>query len=517
MLGPYIHDIDPIITSVRGVHLWWYGLSYSLGFLNAYLFLRRNRARLGLSLPAVYDLTLFLAVGVLIGGRSLVVFNNEWSFYREHLSLMPAIWLGGLATHGLIVGGAAGVLAFCILFRKPFRPILDALAIAAALILGCGRIGNFIDGQIVGSLTNVPWAVKFPEAGGFRHPVVLYDGVKNFMLIPLLLWVRSRGVPPGRLAVLFIFLYAALRIPIDLLREYPITLLGLPTGQTFNIAMALLGAILLLRNWLRRPGTRVDAPSAPIDVPPGAGLRGRPRQAANAKRRGPVMLARGSLMHIARNAFVLVAAMAVLANAQDTLDAFLNWSRDQATTIGSAMRRVDNVGNRMSFRGLKTDRAISYKMRATWLTPEVIRATARLVQLNERMSPARARALVSEAEVAGDAIFLIELDPNEGSGVIPNDWTAVLQPKGLPRGDSGAATGTVVPKPRDVRALSGVFKRDYSYDIFWVVFPLHSDAGAPLFAPAVREAELVVTIQGREGIVSWPIPDYVRNRLSRTP
>ena len=76
MLGPYVHTIDPIILSVAGVHLWWYGLSYTLGFVNAHLFLRRNRRRLRLSLQSVYDLTLFLAVGVLSGGRSLVVFSN---------------------------------------------------------------------------------------------------------------------------------------------------------------------------------------------------------------------------------------------------------------------------------------------------------------------------------------------------------------------------------------------------------------------------------------------------------
>ncbi len=249
----FVHNIDPIVASVGGIHLWWYGLSYSLGFFNAYLFLRRNRERLGLSLAAVYDLTLCLCIGVLVGGRSLVVFNNEWAFYREHLSLIPAIWLGGLATHGLVLGGALGVFVFCLIHRRPFRPIFDALAIPAALILGCGRIGNFIDGQIVGSFTDVPWAVKFPEAMGFRHPVVLYDGLKNFALIPLLLWVRRHNPPPGRLAAVFVLLYPALRIPIDLLREYPITLFGLPTGQTFNVVMTILGVALLVRNWVRQP------------------------------------------------------------------------------------------------------------------------------------------------------------------------------------------------------------------------------------------------------------------------
>jgi phosphatidylglycerol:prolipoprotein diacylglycerol transferase len=242
------------------VHLWWYGLSYSAGFLNAFLFLRRRRESLGLSERSLYSLVLLLAVGVLVGGRSLVVFSNEWSFYRDHRSLIPAIWIGGLATHGLIVGGAAGVLAFCVLWKRPFRPIFDVLAVAAAVILGFGRIGNFIDGQIVGSLTSVPWAVRFPEADGFRHPVVLYDGLKNFLLVPVLLQVERRGAPPGRLAALFVFLYAALRIPIDLLRDYPITTFGLPTGQAFNLIMAAIGLALLLKNrWRQDAGIPATA------------------------------------------------------------------------------------------------------------------------------------------------------------------------------------------------------------------------------------------------------------------
>src|SRR5204863_7817875 len=112
-----------------------------------------------------------------------------WDFYREHLSLIPYVWLGGMATHGLLVGGAVGVFAWCLWRREPFRPVFDELAIAAAIIMGFGRLGNFIDGQIVGSVTSVPWAVKFPEADGFRHPVVLYDGLKNFLLVPILIWI----------------------------------------------------------------------------------------------------------------------------------------------------------------------------------------------------------------------------------------------------------------------------------------------------------------------------------------
>jgi phosphatidylglycerol:prolipoprotein diacylglycerol transferase len=202
-----------------------------------------------------------LACGALVGGRCLVVFNNEWAFYGEHVTLIPAIWIGGLASHGVLFGGGAGVLLFCRVHHRPFRPILDALVIPAAFIMGCGRIGNFIDGQIVGSVTSVPWAVKFPEAEGFRHPVVLYDGLKNFLLVPILLWLRNRGAPPGRVAAWFVVLYPALRIPIDLFREYPITMLGLPTGQTLNILMTLVGLALLARNWLRSGSPEDTQPS----------------------------------------------------------------------------------------------------------------------------------------------------------------------------------------------------------------------------------------------------------------
>ncbi|HUL74986.1 MAG TPA: prolipoprotein diacylglyceryl transferase [Vicinamibacterales bacterium] len=269
-----VHHIDPVIGTIFGFHLWWYGLSYALGLLNAHLFIRRERHGLGLSMRSVYTLTLLLAVGVLVGGRSVCVFNNEWDFYGQHPSFIPRIWIGGLATHGLIVGGAVGVFLYCWISGRPFRPLFDVLAISAGLILGFGRIGNFIDGHIYGSITTLPWGVKFPDVDGFRHPVVLYDSLKNFLLVPFLLWVRKRGAPPGRVAALFVFLYPFLRIFIDLLREYPITNFGIPTGQFFNLIMASVGLVLLAINWRREKlGRVVSQPTPPPEAPAAPGWR----------------------------------------------------------------------------------------------------------------------------------------------------------------------------------------------------------------------------------------------------
>lgn len=277
MLGPYIHRIDPVMGEMGGVYLWWYGLSYALGFLQMHLFLRRERDRLHLTLKEVFSLSLLLTVGVLAGGRTIEVAFDEWPFYREHLWLIPAYWLGGMATHGLLLGAAVSTWLFARLRNKSLLQLADALVIPGALLMGLGRIANFIDGQIVGSVTDVWWAVRFPDAEGFRHPVVLYDGAKNLLLIPYLRWVRQTNATPGAVAARFIFWYAFLRILIDFFRDYPTHRLELGTGQTLNILMTLVGLVLLIRSRMRRLGrwstgsVRVhNAPSRPFDDRPSA-------------------------------------------------------------------------------------------------------------------------------------------------------------------------------------------------------------------------------------------------------
>lgn len=256
LLGPYVHDIDPIIGTIFGVHLWWYGLSYTLGFFNAFNFIAKRRSRLALTETQVYDLAILIAIGVLVGGRIIEVVFYEWSFYGENLRLIPALWLGGMASHGLLIGGLAAVWIFCRLTGKPFLMMTDVLAAPASFILGVGRIGNFIDGQILGSVTSVSWAVKFPDAEGFRHPVVLYDGIKNLLIIPVLLVVARRRPPHGLVTGLFLFLYSFLRIPVDVFREYPTSLLGLATGQALNIALSIVGLALMIGVYRLSAGDR---------------------------------------------------------------------------------------------------------------------------------------------------------------------------------------------------------------------------------------------------------------------
>lgn len=255
LVGPYIHNIDPIIGTILGIHLWWYGLSYTLGFFNAFNFINRRRLKLSLTETQVYDLSILIAAGVLIGGRAVEVVFYEWPFYSENLELVPALWLGGMASHGLLLGGLIAVWIFCRITGQRFLVMTDVMAAPASFILGMGRIGNFIDGQILGSVTDVPWAVKFPDAEGFRHPVVLYDGIKNLLIIPVLLYCGRSKLPAGFLTGLFLFLYSFLRIPVDIFREYPTSLLGLATGQALNIAFSVIGLLVIWYAYrMQKPG-----------------------------------------------------------------------------------------------------------------------------------------------------------------------------------------------------------------------------------------------------------------------
>ncbi len=199
--------------------------------------------------------------------------------------------------------------------------------------------------------------------------------------------------------------------------------------------------------------------------------------------------------------------------APDDTEAYLSWNAERATQIGEQMRQKGNVGNSFTMRGLNTQRAINYKLRATLMTPEMIRASARLQQIRDRLTDDQTRKLVKEAEDAGDLVVMIELDPNEGSGVIPLDWRVFLQPKGA-RPESGSAIpGIKEQRLKNVKALSGVFRRKYDYDVFMVIFPLVDEDKKPLISSETPEIEVLVGIYNKEGRVYWRMPDSVRAKI----
>lgn len=207
----------------------------------------------------------------------------------------------------------------------------------------------------------------------------------------------------------------------------------------------------------------------------------------------------------------LMFTLSTSALAQD--EAYLTLSASQAEGVVKNMRESSKIGSMFDLRGIHTSRSVNYKFRATWLTPEVVRATARLQQLRNRLSDQQTRELVAEAESAGDTVFLVEIDPREGSGVIPNDWRAILQPKDLKAGADGAVSGVNSPRFQSIKALAGMVRRDYDWDIFWVSFPLVDKDKNPVFPPETAQMQLIVGIYDSEGRLNWQMPESVRTRI----
>jgi hypothetical protein len=193
---------------------------------------------------------------------------------------------------------------------------------------------------------------------------------------------------------------------------------------------------------------------------------------------------------------------------------YLSWSGDQANNIGKSGRVNGRVGGAFDLRVIHTEHSYNYKLRATLMTPEVVRATARLEQLRLRLTDDETRELVREAEGIDGLVTLVEIDAREGSGVIPLDWRSSLRPKGINENSPSVINGTSTPALRQVKALAGVSRRDYAYDIFWIVVPMTNKDGSLIWAELPQYIELVVGIHNKEGHVTWPMTEPLRQRLN---
>ena len=241
-----VHALEPVYGQIGGLYLWFYGLSYTAGFCSLWFWFARRAEVLGMDAAEVRALVIAVAFWVLLGGRLTEVLVYERAFYFAYPQLIPAVWLGGMSTHGLLIGAVLGVCWHCLRYRRDFLQLADQVAVPGACIMGFGRLGNFIDGQIAGAGSDAPWAVLFPDFDLPRHPVVLYDGLKNLLVFAGLVWLARRAPARGVLLGPFLLWYGGLRLFVDLFREYRVDLFGFAPGQALNLLMALVGAGLLM-------------------------------------------------------------------------------------------------------------------------------------------------------------------------------------------------------------------------------------------------------------------------------
>jgi len=246
-------NIDPILIDLGIIRVSWYGLMYIFGFLASYLLVRYQMKRkdFGVSKLEVENLYFYLILGLVIGARlGYVLFYNLKDYLADPLEIF-AIWHGGMSFHG----GLIGVLIVGILFswknRKSFWRIADLFIVTAPIGLGLGRIGNFINGELYGRVTQVPWGMIFPKGDSLpRHPSQLYESALEGGVLFLILWfLKDKKLPTGGLLALFLSVYGVFRFFLEYFRE-PDPQLGFilgpfTMGQTLS-ALMIIGGIVLL-------------------------------------------------------------------------------------------------------------------------------------------------------------------------------------------------------------------------------------------------------------------------------
>ncbi len=250
-------DIDPVAIALGPIKIRWYGISYVVGILGAWWLLNRraDQSPQQWTREQVGDLVFYCALGLLIGGRlGEVLFYNPGYYFSTPLAILR-IWEGGMSFHGGLIGGLFGAGVFARHTGKTFFAVSDFLAPVVPLGLTCGRVANFINGELWGTASSLPWAMIFPDprAGGIpRHPSQLYEALlEGAVLFAVLWWYSSRPRPAMANTGLFFAGYGVARIAVEFVRE-PDANIGylaggwVTLGQVLSLPMVILGAIMLL-------------------------------------------------------------------------------------------------------------------------------------------------------------------------------------------------------------------------------------------------------------------------------
>ena len=256
-------QFDPVIFSLGPIAVRWYGLMYVIGFI-AVIVLGKLRVRQGLA-PGlgerdVDDLLFYGVLGVILGGRLGYVLFYKLDHYLAHPVEILQVWTGGMSFHGGFLGVLVGIAIFCRARKKRWITTMDFLAPLTPIGLGAGRIGNFINGELPGRPTDLPWGMWFPQVDRValaRHPSQLYNfALEGVALFIVLWWFSRKPRPAGAVSGAFLVGYGSFRFLEEFARQpddfLGLLALGLSMGQWLSLPMIVAG--LAMMAWAyRRP------------------------------------------------------------------------------------------------------------------------------------------------------------------------------------------------------------------------------------------------------------------------
>ena len=258
-------QIDPVAISLGPLSIHWYGLMYLLGFA-LFILLGRYRIKLNPHSAFTYEMlddALFYGMlGVILGGRLGHVLFYQFGYYLEHPLHIFAIWEGGMSFHGGFLGVFVAMVLLARKHKLSWLTVTDFVIPLIPLGLAAGRIGNFINGELWGRHTDVPWGMVFPYVDEFpRHPSQLYQFALEGVLLFIVIWIySSKPRATGAVTGMFMIGYGVLRSFAEFFREpedgfMGILTLGVTMGQWLSIPMILAGIAALM--WSRRQSPHV--------------------------------------------------------------------------------------------------------------------------------------------------------------------------------------------------------------------------------------------------------------------
>lgn len=212
--------IDPVAVAIGPLVIHWYGLMYLVGFLSAWWLGRLRADYLGLNKEDISDLIFYSAIGVIVGGRvGYAIFYGMEQWLSNPLWIFQ-IWDGGMSFHGGLLGVTAAAVMFARKKRLAFIDVADFIAPLAPIGLGAGRLGNFINQELPGRESDVPWALIFPQLGPEpRHPSALYElMLEGIVLFGLLYWLARNPTRSGFLSGVFLLGYGIFRFTVEFVR-----------------------------------------------------------------------------------------------------------------------------------------------------------------------------------------------------------------------------------------------------------------------------------------------------------